>query len=379
MIGTTFKLGFDGTAVSRGLSGLGGVLGRFGRQIGIGAARKIGYGLTDMIGRLIMSVPLATKELLDWGGEMTDLSAQTKMTTDDLMVMQEALRMAGFKGNATNAIVQLKKNLYDASQGAEEAQWALNQIGIGGSDLLGMPVMDSLKIIGREMSKLAENDPRMEKIQMALFGGRAGKEFLKFFADFDGNMNIAKKNVGDFAKRSKDLLPIYDAISDNLGRWDMVKKDLTSSMLEGLLGMDGLQSAASAVDRMMDSIRDMGGPMRELGQALREIFMVFKELIDKHGIMGALMETMSAAGSAFGDALAESIRDAMNPMSGMFGGGKKKPKAPDTRSMSERLRGFYGLPAAKGGDKTTTLINETKKQTVYLERILRETPTAIFA
>ena len=36
MIGSTVKLGFDATAVQRGLGGLGGLFGRIGRQIGIG-------------------------------------------------------------------------------------------------------------------------------------------------------------------------------------------------------------------------------------------------------------------------------------------------------------------------------------------------------
>ena len=77
MIGSTVKLGFDATAVQRGLGGLGGLFGRIGRQIGIGGLRQAGAQVTDLMGRIAMAAPMAMKEMMDWAGNMTDMSAQT--------------------------------------------------------------------------------------------------------------------------------------------------------------------------------------------------------------------------------------------------------------------------------------------------------------
>ena len=90
MIGSIVRLMFDASAVQRGLAGLGGMFGRMGRQIGIGGLQRVGHQITDLMGRMIVALPMAGKELLDWAGNLNDMSMQTGISVDRLMLMEEA-------------------------------------------------------------------------------------------------------------------------------------------------------------------------------------------------------------------------------------------------------------------------------------------------
>ena len=52
-INTTVKVGFDGTAVKSGLKNIGGMFGKFSKEVGIGATRKVGELGTDLLGKTL--------------------------------------------------------------------------------------------------------------------------------------------------------------------------------------------------------------------------------------------------------------------------------------------------------------------------------------
>lgn len=346
-IGTTIKIGFDSTSAKAGLAALRGMFGgamRGLRQVGIGAFRQVGAKATDLLGRVVMAIPEGIKETMDWAGDLNDMSQQTGVSIDRLVLLQEALRLSGAEAADTSRMIStLAANLYEASTEAGPARDALNKLGIYASDLADVPVDRAFEMIGKRVAELGPNLKGLENIMGDLFGARMGYKLIRFFRDYDGGMKKAQNNVGDFAARIKDSAAGYDDMGDALGRFNMRWKELLSVGLDEAVGMFGKD--------WIDQAFDWASPekVRAGIAALKNGFTEFATWAKDGGFKTMFQDI----GKMIGEGIAESLKQ-LNPFGTMWGTIK---------------RGIGGGMVGPSGGDLSQLITQGAEQTAYLRKI----------
>ena len=359
MIGTKFLLGFDAKAVQKGLSGIGGMLGRFSKQIGIGMARQVGARMTDTVGRLLSYIPEAANDLIDYAGGMNDMAAQTGMTTKELMVMEEAFRGVTDGGvDAGRMIATMRDNLYSASTGAGAARDALHLLGIGAQDLIGLKPAEQIAAIGEALNTIGVDNPAFESIVKDLFGGRIGVKGLGLMKDFSTSMKNAEKIVGSFGDESMKTFKVYDEIGELFGQWTMIRRELMASMMQGAFGKE-LENGLTISEAIVSSLKSLKPIFEGIGGMLGPVMKLFADTVksmNELGVGGYFQNVFDGIKAGLSEAISQGIKDALNPFSGMFGDKGKS-------SMNSN----------------NPLIKETVAQTNILERIYRDKVTAQFS
>jgi hypothetical protein len=360
MVGTTFKLGFDGTSVKKGLAGLGGTMKSFGKQVAIGGARQIGAGMTDLLGKVITMLPEAVMQTMDWAGQLRDLADQTGASTDDLMALGEAFKMAGMESvDAGKMLGTMQKNLYEAGHGDQSVQDALQSLGLNSGSFGNMDPIERMKKIMNAMDEMkAKLAPgQMEDISTTIFGGKAGFKLLRMFHNLPGSLADAKAVLGDLAKTSTSTLESMDNLGDRmLGRFEAVKMLLAKSFMEGAFG-EFMNNGTRMVDNMATIAQQLAPAFRSLGEMIQPMIQAFNDIVDtirKIGMTQFLDETFQSIGESIG----KGMKKQLNLGSMIFG-------SSDNNSTSMNSSG--------------PLLNETRAQTTILERIYSKNPTAIFA
>ena len=338
-IGTTVKVGFDATQVRTGLSRLSGLFGgvmRGFRQVGIGAAREVGSRMTDMLGRVLMAVPDGIRETMDWAGNLTDMSAQTGVAVSKLVLMEEALRLAGASGKDTSMMIsRLADNLNEARDATGPARDALNKLGFLAEDFANVPIDKAFEMIGKRAASLPKDFRGLEGIMADLFGARMGFKLIRFFRDFDGGMKQAENNVGKFANRLDASAGGYDQMSDALGRFQMRWRETMAIVIDQMAGMFG----TDWVDQMFDGLSP-----EKVRQSLVFLREEISGMFKGDGIGGIF--------KGIGRQIGEGIKESMSGMSagslikGMFIGG---PTASTAGSVS------FDKLVAQGSEQTGLL------------------------
>lgn len=302
-IGTTVKVGFDASAVRAGMSGLNGLFSgamRGMRQVGIGAARQIGAGMTDMLGRVLMAIPEGIKETMDWAGNMNDMSKQTGLAVSKLILLEEALRNSGAEVPDTSRMIStFAENLGKAMREAGPANDAIHKLNLMVTEFKGMAIDEAFEKVGNAASNMSWGVGELESVMGDLFGARMGMKQMRFFKDIQGNMAEAEKNVGAFARRMDVSAPIYDQMSDNLGRFKMRWRETMAIIIDQAVGMFG----KDFIDKMFDFL-DPEKIRQSLVFLREEIAGLFKG----DGISGIF----KSLGKQIGEGIKESIGDSFS-------------------------------------------------------------------
>jgi hypothetical protein len=242
-IGTTLKVSFDASPVKAGMKAINSLFTgtmRGMRQVGIGAARQVGAGMTDMMGRVLTAIPDSMNEMMDWVGGLYDMSNQTKVGVAELVVLEEALRLSGAEANDTSRILStLAKNLFDARSEAGPARDALHKLGLIGGDFRDLSLSQSFELLGKTVANLPADFEGLEGIMADLFGARMGYKLIRFFSDFNGGMEEARSNVGTVAERVAKSTDAIERLGDDLGRWQMVKREAALNISDALTAAVG--------------------------------------------------------------------------------------------------------------------------------------------
>ena len=321
-IGTTVKVGFDASAVKGGLSGMSnlfkGVFRGF-RQVGIGAARQVGAGVTDLVGRAIMAIPSGMKEMMDWAGNLTDMGAQTGMSVSKIVVLEEALRMAGAEAADTSRIIStLADNLGEAMRETGPAQEALHRLGFKASEFKGIAIDEAFEKIGKRAGDMSWGVGELETTMADLFGARMGFKLIRFFRDFDGGMAEAEKNVGAFGNILNKSAPGFDRLSDALGRFKMKSFELFAVLADELVAMFG----DDFVDKAFDWID---------ASKIRKTITYLREAIAGVFSGSAFSDMLKGFGRMIGDGIKESLGESFSLKSMVpkwMGGGGKETSSP---------------------------------------------------
>lgn len=331
-VGTTFKLGFDGTSVARGLGGITKTLGKVGGQIGIGMARQVGAKMTDTLGRVLSAVPELLGNTLDWSGELQDTSQNLDVTTTKLVELGEALRLGGAEGLDTNRmIITLAKNLEDAGEaatGASEglgslmdspasyaamsrhlesikdeatpAAEALKKLGLNAADFKGLKPDESFAKIGKRIQELGSsmNTGQIANILSELFGGKISTKLVGFFRSFDSNMQQAQNNVAGLAAWAKDGAGALDDFGDALGRFETFKRSLGTIALDEISTIFG---GGEGINKIFDDLdpEKFRQPIHDFMKMLHDSWSYMME----NGIGNSVKELLREAGKAFGEGI----------------------------------------------------------------------------
>ena len=194
-IGTKVKVGFDGSAVKRGLSGLKSGFAGMGRMLGRGlkaGAIAGGVGAVTALG-LALKGALGIKDLADYTSTLSDMAVQTGISVSRLVKMEEAMRLAGVPAKDTSRVLStLAANIQEAQEEAGMARDAFHDLGIFMNDIEGKDVEEVFMKIGKAIASGGDDIKNLERSMEGLFGARIGYGLLRLF-----------KNPADFEKAAK--------------------------------------------------------------------------------------------------------------------------------------------------------------------------------
>lgn len=370
-IDTTVKVGFDGTAVKSGLKNIGGMFGKFSKEVGIGAARKVGELGTDWIGKTLSFFSETPAMFMDYAGDLKDLSTLTDVSVNKLQILQESFRLAGVDSiDAGKSIGLLSKAIYDAQQ----------QAGAGGGDMVDL--FDLLKISIGELSRM-KPDEQIERIFAAMrdanmpmgqqfevmqkLFGKGGIKMLQAYRDnFTATMQEAESNLGSFGKLTKEETDGLESLGDQMGRLPTVKMALFRNLLNGIFSANSGSTAAGELKKIFDSTMDGGDKMEELGAKLRKQF----DYISKNGFGQLFKDAQASIGNFandIGDKIGKSFSAAVD---NYFKGtiiGSMMTKSTTTQPSSGASKSGYQL-----GINSEEGVKYMQKTFEILQRIYRE-------
>lgn len=272
MIGTTFKLGFDGSSVSKGLGNLSRTMARGFGRIGVGALERVGHRVTDLFGRILMAAPEAIQETADWAGGLTDMATATGTSVESLVLLEEKFRLAGVRAKETGAVVsRFGLNLKTAMTEGGPAKDALNKLGFYATEFKDLNLDQSFEKIAKRISEMAPQLENVEGIMADLFGAKLGYQQLKLFRDYAAVSERASRNVGDFAKKmNSGLAGQIDEWGEALERFETLKRQLSTIAIDELMNAFG---GAGGPDAFFDSFNpeNWRGGIRTITDAIKNI------------------------------------------------------------------------------------------------------------
>lgn len=324
MIGTTFKLGFDGSSVSRGLGNLSRGIGKGLGRIGIGALERVGHKMTDLMGRVVMAIPDAIKETADWAGSLTDMSTATGVSISDLVVLEEKFRLAGVSAAETGIVVsKFAKNLKDAATEGGPAVEALRALGFDGQFGVGKTLMESFDQVMGAISRLDPAASNLEGIMSDLFGAKLGYQMLKLFRDSEAVTKQAENNVKGLKKAMGDDggAARLDQWGDALGRLENFKRSLVSIGMEEFFNFGGGPGGPDAFFDKFDPEK-LRPKIQEISRLIRNTFTYFRE---GDGLGGIISDIGKQLGKSIADGLKESFSGGLGLKDLLFPGKKSDP------------------------------------------------------
>ena len=326
MIGTTLKVGMDTSRVTRGLSKISRGFGAFSKQVGIGAARRVGERMTDLAGRLVMAVPGAIRDTADYVSELSDLSVKTDMSVKSLVELQEMFRVSGVQASDTTRVIsQMADRLYEARTVGGMAKEALNELGFSAQEFKDKKLDESFFMIGKRIAEIAKNGDMQKATGLAaeIFGMKGGAELLKFFGDMDANIIKAQQNVKGlvFDLGEKGLVGSIDAFADAMGRFEMFRMRLGIGLISTLEKTFG----AGYLDKFYDFLNnDVVPVVLQIAKTFGDFIQSIRESGDPlRAISDSLGNISKSIGKAIGDGFRESLGEIANPkniLKGFLGG-----------------------------------------------------------
>jgi len=329
-IDTTVKVGFDGSAVKGGLKNIGGMFGKFSKEVGTGAARKVGEFGTDLLGKAVEFAVQGATAIFDFAGDLKDLASLTGESAQELMILNEQLKLAGAEsGESGKQLLTLSKGIYASAEAAKKGEkddvWNIfDKLGLTLSDLMSMKPAEQIRSIFSAMSANKIPKEQANSFIETLFGGKGVLKYGKVFADgFAESRQTAMNNLGPLLKMTDKEILGYEAAGDEAGRLMNARMQLSSSFAKGLTGGNTGEIIASTLKTFFDSIGKAAEFMERAGAALRNTFeyigqvgfgKVFDDL--KSGFVGWAEDIGARIGEAIKNAIKSLV--AGTPLQSMF-------------------------------------------------------------
>ena len=333
--------------VSLGVTGKEVVVGAF--QDVAGSAKAMGDALMEHTKKLaeaylgyqsVVKVLDTFKQALDLGDKLADLSDQTGIAADRLVVMQRAFQNSGLEAEDLGKTVnKMQKFLEQASDASSTAAEKLGKLGLSGAYLKELGPEEQMRELAKAISAVGNPTERAADA-MEIFGKSGGKT-LALMKDFDQTMSEAEQQVGGLASVMGKNAGMFNEVNDALKSI----KDKTVEFAVGILdkAMPALETLTTAlknidatkfgqqfsetlvkgIDFVLGIFRDPGDLFLAFGDALVYTFKMAENVLIS-GLQYAIEWGMNYAGSVlsnYGELVKSTLTAAFGYVLGKFYGG----------------------------------------------------------
>ena len=239
---------------------------------GLAIVGGIGVGLSkmaDMVGQSFAQMYSA----MEAGGAMVDLSEQTGLAIDKLMVLQTAFKQAGMAAEDVQPVInKMQKAIQGAATSSGPASSAFSKLGLSAQTLSGLRADEQLQLIGDAIVKI-QNPTERAAAAMEIFGKSGGRALALFAA---GGLDDAAEAVGRQAKLMRENAGVFDRVTDVLGTAATKLQGLYVGMASNIAPL--LLNAVTAFNKI-----DLSG----IGQQIGMVVAILREAFSE-GVLGKI-------------------------------------------------------------------------------------------
>ena len=180
-----------------------------------GAAVKVGMMAVELATAAATKTIASFGAALDMGGRLNDLADRTGIAVDKVMLLERAFQNSGVGADSLGPVInKMQKAIVDAGDGTSKAAFAFADLGLSLSAIASLSPEEQLRTIGKAIAGV--EDPAMRaSLSMEIFG-KSGGALNQVFANFDGEIETAKLQLGSLPDIMKAGSSQFDRISDNL-------------------------------------------------------------------------------------------------------------------------------------------------------------------
>lgn len=309
--------------------GIGGALKGVGTAVaGVGVAMA-GVGLAA--GKLVTDAAASA-------GALTDLSAQTGLSTDQLQEFAYVGEQVGTSQETiTGSLSKLIRSMDDARNGTGDAGDAFAALGIQVTDA-GGNLRDNSAVFGEAIDALGKmsNETERDALSMALFG-KSAQELNPLIAAGTDEINRLSQEAHDMgAVIDEDAVESLAGFDDTLAGLKMSLRGVAGSLAGALLpGFQGLADQAKGymgdiADVVKDSDGDLGkaasGIGAVLGRAVSDLAESAPEILQGgldllKGIVGAVVENLPTLAKAAAEIITSLLQFIVENLPGLIDAG----------------------------------------------------------
>jgi hypothetical protein len=280
------------------------------RRMNIGGGLVRGMALLAGAGVAAGAAIIAgTKAALDFGGQISDLSARTGIAAGQLMVMGQAFKNNGLSIEAVGpAVNRLQKALAGVNEDGNATAGIFGKLGLNMEELNAMAPDAQFQAVGAAIAGIADPAARTAAA-MAIFG-RSGGELMALFNSPDA-FGQAAKEVGAQAAIMDRNSALFDDISDKLA--------LAGLKIQGFF-IGFADQVAPVIQPLLDWFA--GQDLAAQGQAFGKSIATAIQMLIDGSIWGALGDTLLLMGANFVNTITKGITDSIRLLAnvGGFGG-----------------------------------------------------------
>ena len=226
-IKTTFSA--DGSSLSQTVKNICAQFNTFKVQIGIANSALDGLGkaftaVQNTIGQFT--------GVLELGGTLNDLSAQTGQSVKDLVLLRQAFQNTGLSADAVGTFAaRLQKSLSGVNEEGQSTATAFRMLGTSVSQLRGLSLIEQLETLTKGFAGIGNESDRTAA-SMAIFG-KTGARALSMFADTSA-ISQARKEVGGMAEVMDKSANSFDTVSDQLKTVSQKTQEIAAGIMAGV-------------------------------------------------------------------------------------------------------------------------------------------------
>lgn len=225
---------------------------RLNIAIGMTGASAVASGLRSVVSSLgaltagflaVNSLRQFGVEALKLGGELSDLSARTRIGVRDLVLLQQAYKNNGMEAQAVAKHVGLlQKKIHEATNGNKAAATTFRDLGVSAMGLQKLAPAEQFAAVANAISGIA--DPTAKAAMAMEIFGKSGGELLVLFNE-KGAINNAAGQLGVLPAVLARNAALFDDISDALDRIAKIPRNFFVGLFDQL---------APLLKRVTDSI-----------------------------------------------------------------------------------------------------------------------------
>lgn len=369
MTGETIKIGFDGSSVKRGLAGIMGGFGKLGtgigrvtRQIGIGAARRMGSDLFGLVFRALKALPNELSSLSDLRQEMFALGDATGVTVEQMLALRQAIaKTSNISPKVATKVLREMTGKLGGVQHGDPAFRALRNLGLKARELKGLGAHEQLKKIAHGFQSFAASNGIEEATDAMrdLFGG-AGAKITPLLLDWEGSMARATEETKGMAGQMTRMTGALDGLDD-------IGIAFANKMSEAALGLlEGVDAAGIKTRNIAQWINNL--KIADKTKTAADFIAKQMKAIEKDGPLDWIMAKMTELGEWIAKKIGEGIKLGIENSKELIK--ELMPSINPFKGSGGKMKSMFGFkPDTAGADNSKGIERNTGETNNILRRI----------